>query len=206
MSLLFSIFPGLIDWGKGGIPEWDGESEPWQILGNYENSLESQIMKFLERGNDVFIHPTAEIGDFVVIEGPSFVGPNSIIRSGAYLRSGSWICDGALVGHSSEIKNSVLLPGSKAPHFNYVGDSIVGFGANLGAGVKLSNVRNDRAEIRLFLEDGERIDSGLFKLGALVGDGVQIGCNTVTNPGAIIPPEVMVHPNLTISGWYNPKS
>ena len=80
----------------------------------------------------------------------------------------------------------MLLPGSKAPHFNYVGDSILGFGVNLGAGVKLSNVRNDGRGVIVTMEDGERIETGLRKLGSLIGDHSQLGCNVVTNPGAIL--------------------
>ncbi|RZD47550.1 MAG: glucose-1-phosphate thymidylyltransferase, partial [Methanobacteriota archaeon] len=114
--------------------------------------------------------------------------------------------EGALVGHSSEIKNSVLLPGSKAPHFNYVGDSILGFGVNLGAGVKLSNVRNDGRDVIVIMEDGERIKTGLRKLGALIGDHSQLGCNVVTNPGAILATSSMVSPNETVTGWYETKS
>jgi NDP-sugar pyrophosphorylase family protein len=122
------------------------------------------------------------------------------------LRKGSWIGEGALVGHSSEIKNSVLLPGSRAPHFNYVGDSILGFGVNLGAGVKLSNVRNDSRDVIVRMGDGERIETGLRKLGALIGDYSKLGCNVVTNPGAILAPSSMVSPNETVTGWFETKS
>jgi NDP-sugar pyrophosphorylase family protein len=83
-----------------------------------------------------------------------------------------------------------------------VGDSILGFGVNLGAGTKLSNVRNDRREVNIALENGERISSGLRKLGALIGDGSQLGCNVVTNPGSVISPSSMISPNRTISGWF----
>ena len=97
--------------------------------------------------------------------GPCYIGANAEIRHSAYLRKGSWICEGAVVGHSTEVKNSIFLPNSKAPHFNYVGDSILGFDVNIGAGVKLSNVRNDRGEILVCKENGERVKSGLRKLG-----------------------------------------
>ena len=111
-----------------------------------------------------------------------------------------------MVGHSSEVKNSILLPNSKAPHFNYVGDSILGFGVNIGAGVKLSNVRNDGGDIAVTLENGERVDTGLRKLGALIGDDSQLGCNVVTNPGSIIVPCSMISPNETVTGWFGVKS
>ena len=202
MNLLNLIFPELGNWSQEGIPEWIGAEDPWSILGESEMSLKSQILRLVRGSDEVFIHHTAEIGDYVVIEGPSFVGPNTKIRNGALLRSGSWICDGAIVGHCSEVKNSILLPKSKVPHFNYVGDSIIGIGANLGAGVKISNVRNDRRRVLVSMEDGSKIESGLSKLGAMVGDGSQLGCNVVTNPGTIISPGSMIAPNKTINGWF----
>ena len=209
MSLLRELFPGLLkDFDiRGDIPSWDEEMTPWSIIENNEDGIQSQISILAELNeNGVFIHPEAIIGDFVEIEGPSYVGPEAEIRHGAFLRKGSWICQGALVGHSSEIKNSVLLPGSKAPHFNYVGDSVLGFGVNLGAGVKISNVRNDRRGIITTLGDGTRTDTGLMKMGALIGDGSQLGCNVVTNPGCIIFPYSFIGPNETVSGCYGVKS
>jgi len=203
MNLLFSIFPGLTNSRDADLPKWGREDRPWDILRDGENGLQHQISNFLEGGEGVFIHPSAIIGESVSIEGPSYVGPKSVIRHGALLRKGSWICGGSVVGHCTEVKNSVLLPGAKAPHFNYVGDSIVGFGSNLGAGVKLSNVRNDRQEIKISLPDGSRISSGMSKLGALIGDCAQIGCNVVSNPGTIISPNSMIKPNETISGWFD---
>ena len=106
------------------------------------------------------------------------------------------------MGHSSEVKNSILLPNSKAPHFNYVGDSILGLDVNLGAGTKLSNVRNDRGTVPVMNHEGERFDSGLTKLGAIIGDKSQLGCNVVTNPGSIVAPGMMISPNQTVSGWF----
>jgi len=201
MPFLTSVFPGLRNESNPGIPYFHDSDSPWHIFRSGEMGIQSQILQLLERGEESFIHPSAIIGENVQIEGPSYIGKNAEIRHGALLRKGSWICQGALVGHATEVKNSILLPGAKAPHFNYVGDSIVGFRANLGAGVKLSNVRNDRREVTLTLGDGSRVKSGLKKIGAMVGDGSQIGCNTVTNPGAIIPPNTMIPPNQTVTGW-----
>ena len=201
MSLLRSLFPGIDDSEGVVIPRWDDPESPWDILSDSGSGLISQISEFSDSKDGVFIHPSAVIGEFVRIEGPCYIGANAEIRHAAYLRKGCWICDGAVVGHATEVKNSILLPNSKAPHFNYVGDSIIGFGANLGAGVKLSNVRNDRKEVFVTLADGSRFGSGLGKLGALIGDGSQLGCNVVTNPGAIITPGTMISPNDTVSGW-----
>ena len=133
------------------------------------------------------------------------VGSTAIVRHGAYVRENAWICSGALVGHCSEIKHSVLLPGSKAPHFNYVGDSILGSNVNLGAGVKLSNLRNDGTEVCLRLEE-LRIPSGLRKFGAILGEGCQLGCNAVTNPGTILGNDSVVWPNVTVTGVHGNSS
>jgi len=153
----------------------------------------------------VHIDGSATIEPGVHIIGPAYIGPNAIIRHGAYIREYSWICANALVGHSSETKHSILLPGAKAPHFNYVGDSVLGPGVNLGAGVKLSNLRNDGGEVHVRIE-GERIASGLRKFGAIIGEGSQLGCNAVTNPGVVLGPRCMVMPNTTVTGIYDSDS
>ena len=218
------LFPGLSKNRESiGLPEWVQPGEPWSILApDSDCGLMAQIenlIECLEEGAEivqdsridnssgrVYINPSASIDQFVRIEGPCYIGADAEIRHTAYLRGGSWICEGAVVGHATEVKNSIFLPGAKAPHFNYVGDSILGFGVNLGAGTKLSNVRNDRREIRLTLGDGSRVDTGLRKMGALVGDGAELGCNVVTNPGTILAPATMVNPNETVTGWLGPKS
>ena len=201
MTLLDLLFPGIKRFVTEGMPFWQDNELPWSILSNKEGGLISQITENQGTDDGVFIHPTANIGEFVGIEGPCYIGANVEIRHSAYIRAGSWLCEGSVVGHSSEIKNSILLPFSKAPHFNYVGDSILGVSVNLGAGVKLSNVRNDGNFIPITLENGFRIDSGMKKLGALIGDNTRLGCNVVTNPGTIILPGVSIGPNLTLTGW-----
>ena len=200
MALLDDLFPG-INKLSNSLPKWENPDCPWNILADGSMGLESQIRDLEGNEEGIVIHPSASIGNDVEIEPPTFIGPMAEIRHGAYLRKGSWICEGAIVGHSSEVKNSLLMPGSKAPHFNYVGDSILGFGSNIGAGVKLANVRNDSREIVIQLEDGSWEKTGLRKLGALIGDNCKIGCNVVTNPGTIISPGHMIGPNETVSGW-----
>ncbi len=137
------------------------------------------------------IHPTA------VLEGPLFVGAGVTIRPGAYLRGGCWIGDGALVGANSEIKHSILLPGAAAPHLAYVGDSILGSGASLGAGTILSNFRHDGDEIRVEI-DGAEVATGRRKLGSILGDGARIGCNSVLAPGCIVGAGTVTYPGVRL--------
>ena len=186
------------------------ENDIWNILNpDYENSLKNQLIEIVkDEENQIFIHKTAIISDDVTIEGPAYIGSEVEIRPGAYVRPFSWICHKAVVGHCSEIKHSILLPGAKAPHFNYVGDSILGMEVNLGAGCKLSNLRNDGREI--ILRDGKTGEvigeSGLRKFGAILGEKTQIGCNVVTNPGVILGPKCNVWPNVTVNGIHSEGS
>ena len=176
----------------------------WDILNpDHENSLKNQLMELVkDEENHIFIDETANVSDEATIEGPAYIGHKAEIRPGAYIRPFSWICEKAVVGHCSEIKHSILLPSAKAPHFNYVGDSILGTEVNLGAGCKLSNLRNDGRDIILREGKTGKIiqESGLRKFGAILGERVQIGCNVVTNPGVILGPKSNVWPNVTVSG------
>ena len=166
MSLLEDLFPSIFSEYEGMVPRWNNNDAPWEILRDEEYGILEQIRELNGLDEEIIsIHESADVAEDVKIEGPAYIGPNVEIRHGAYLRKGSWICAGSIVGHSTEIKNSILLPNSSAPHFNYVGDSIIGSGVNLGAGVKISNVRNDRKNISVMLRDGSRINTGLRKMG-----------------------------------------
>ena len=169
-----------------------------QFSSSPQNPCDSGATVDEEKGK-VIVEATAliEVGAHLI--GPCYIGPKAEIRHGSYVRGFSWICSEAVVGHASEIKHSVLLPGAKAPHFNYVGDSILGKGVNLGAGTKISNLRNDGGEVQLRIH-GERVGSELRKFGAILGEGCQLGCNSVTNPGVILGCNSVVWPNATVTG------
>ncbi len=222
------LWPSLAESSSvlGYIPRLPEQDEVvWRILdGEGEDSLKKQLDELLgqfghilpeslppsviidESGGPVCIDDRAVIGECVVIEGPCYIGPRAEVRHAAYIRPYAWLCAGSVVGHASEVKHSLLLPLAKAPHFNYVGDSILGSGVNLGAGCKLSNLRNDERNVLVRnLQNGE-VDSGLRKFGAILGDNVAIGCNTVTNPGVIIGRDSMVWPNVTVSGVHASRS
>ncbi|UCH79081.1 MAG: glucose-1-phosphate thymidylyltransferase [Candidatus Coatesbacteria bacterium] len=151
-------------------------------------------------GDDVDIGPGTVVEPGAVIKGPTVIGANCEIRAGAYIRGEVVVADGCVVGNSTEVKNSLMLEGSHAPHFNYVGDSILGQRANLGAGVKLSNwkVAADK-NVKLAVA-GVFVDTGLDKFGAVLGDDVEIGCNTVTNPGTVVGPRTIIYANSNVRG------
>ncbi|MGB1897641.1 MAG: hypothetical protein ACPHRB_02270 [Candidatus Poseidoniaceae archaeon] len=155
-----------------------------------------------ERKGPVHVAEGAVIEPHVHLIGPCLIESDATVRSHAYVREYTWMMPGSLLGHASESKHSLFMPGAKAPHFNYVGDSILGSNVNLGAGVKLSNLRNDGKHIGIWLDDVRR-ETGLRKFGAVLGDGVQLGCNAVTNPGTVLGKSCMVHPNTTVSGYHS---
>ena len=154
-----------------------------------------------ERKGPVHVQEGASIEPHVHLIGPCLIERNTTIRSHAYVREYTWMMSGSLLGHASESKHSLFFPGAKAAHFNYVGDSVLGSNANLGAGVKLSNLRNDGKHIGIWLNDVRR-ETGLRKFGAILGDDAQLGCNAVTNPGTVLGKSSMVHPNTTVSGYH----
>lgn len=135
----------------------------------------------------------------VYIKGPVWIGDNCRIRHGAYLREYSVIGSGSVVGNSTEVKNSILIGHCEVPHFNYVGDSILGWKAHLGAGVILSNFKQTSGSVTLNL-NGEKIDTGLRKFGAVMGDGATAGCNAVLNPGSLIGARSVLYPNINWRG------
>ncbi len=149
-------------------------------------------------GQDVFIDEGSVIEAGAMIKGPAWIGKNCEIRHGAYVRENVIVGDGAVLGNSCEFKNCLLFDAVQVPHFNYVGDSILGHKAHLGAGVILSNVRLDHAEVEVTCPDGTRVGSGLRKFGAIVGDYAEIGCNSVLNPGTVIGRHGLLYP---VSAW-----
>lgn len=154
----------------------------------------------------VFIGDGAVIEPGAYVETPAYIGPGAVIRQGAYLRSNVIMLTESLLGHVSEAKNAVFLPGARAPHFAYVGDSVLGHAVNLGAGVKLSNLPIVAGDAVKLTVDGEVINTGLRKFGAILGDRVQIGCNAVLNPGTVVGPDSMIYPNATVAKGIYPAA
>ncbi|HEX2172699.1 MAG TPA: glucose-1-phosphate thymidylyltransferase, partial [Dehalococcoidia bacterium] len=160
-------------------------------------------------GAGIWIGEGTVVEPGVFIKAPALIGRDCEIRHGAYLRGNVIVGDRAIVGHDTEVKNSIFLPDAHAPHFSYVGDSILGRRVNLGAGTKLANFKfvaegnPDRQIVRVRV-NGQVHDTGLRKFGALLGDDVQIGCNAVTSPGTILSRGCLVYPNTTAKGFHPP--
>lgn len=155
---------------------------------------------------EVFVGSGSRIEAGALVKGPAWIGRGCEVRQGAYLRGFVLAGDGAVLGHASEFKRCILLEGAQAPHFNYVGDSILGIGAHIGAGVILSNVRLDKRQVRVRLLSPSGLpglgffDTGLEKLGAILGDGCEVGCNSVLNPGTLLGRGCFVAPLSTVKG------
>lgn len=163
----------------------------------------------------IYIAKSARIEPGAYVHGPAYIGEGVVVRHGAFVRENVVMLPGAILGHASEAKHSLLLPGAHAPHFNYVGDSILGRQVNLGAGTKLSNLTlvsakdpetGKRPTLELVIDD-ERYDTGLAKLGAILGDNTQTGCNAVLNPGCLVGRDSLIYANLSLrKGYYPAKS
>ncbi len=154
-------------------------------------------------GDRISIAADCTVEPGAVIVGPAIIGPGVSIRTGAYVRQHVILGAGSLVGAHSEVKGSILLPGAKAPHQAYVGDTILGRDVNLGAGTICSNVKNIGREVT-FRAGDEVVRTGLRKFGAVLGDGCKTGCNTVLNPGVLMGPGSVTYTNASLRGGYYP--
>src|SRR6266446_1701871 len=149
--------------------------------------------------NHVFIGKGTIVEQGAFLKGPAWIGENCRVRSGCYVRENVIVGHGVVMGNSCEFKNCIIFNEAQIPHFNYVGDSILGYRAHLGAGVILSNVKLDHGEIFVKLTDGN-LATGLTKFGAIIGDRTEIGCNTVINPGTVIGRDCIIYPGANIRG------
>jgi NDP-sugar pyrophosphorylase family protein len=195
-------------------PPWNelfDPEAPWELLGEALDEVLAALPseRFETRpspdvhfaGDRIVVGRGCRLGAGAVIEGPVYLGRDVEVRPGAYVRGGAWIGDGCLVGANTEVKRAILLPGAHAPHLNYVGDSVLGAGVNLGAGTILSNFRHDGAEVRIPAGPGRGaplLATGRRKLSAVLGDGVKTGCNCVLNPGVVVGRETRIYPGVVL--------
>jgi UDP-N-acetylglucosamine diphosphorylase / glucose-1-phosphate thymidylyltransferase / UDP-N-acetylgalactosamine diphosphorylase / glucosamine-1-phosphate N-acetyltransferase / galactosamine-1-phosphate N-acetyltransferase len=186
---------------------FEGCAHAWEALARLKDYLKARIRPGLRNrcegvawiGEQVVIGEGTVVEDGVMIKGPAIIGRGCQIRHGAYIREHVIVGDDCVVGNACELKQSVLFNRAQVPHFNYVGDSILGHRAHLGAGVKISNVKLSGGHV-IVEAAGERIDTGLRKLGALIGDGCDVGCNAVLNPGSILGRGSIIYPNVNWRG------
>lgn len=177
---------------------------PWEVLGDIKNfililgkNLPPDL--FVQTQPDVWIAKDATIAPSSSITGPCIIDSGAEIRHCAYIRGSAIIGKNAVVGNSTEIKNAILFDGVQVPHFNYIGDSILGYRSHLGAGAITSNVRSDKKNVTI-KSGAETLHTNLKKFGAMVGDYVEIGCNSVLCPGSILGPESIVYPTSCVRG------
>lgn len=186
---------------------------PWEVLSRIEDYLQQHIQPgnkgqcigqpFI--ANDVQIGAGSIIEHGAVIYGPTIIGEGCVVRAGSYIRGRVLVGDQVVIGNSSEIKNSVIMDRTAVAHFNYVGDSILGFDTHLGAGAILSNLKIPMSEIIIQTLDGS-FPTGLTKCGAFVGDGCEIGCNSVLNPGSVIGAGSTLYPLTSFRGVLGPQT
>ncbi len=148
---------------------------------------------------NVYVHKTCKVYDTAYFDGPCLIGANSEVRPGAFIRGSALVGENCVIGNSTELKNVIIFDNCQVPHYNYVGDSILGYKAHMGAGAITSNFKADHKEINI--HDGDKtIETGLRKIGAFIGDEVEVGCNSVLNPGTVVGRHSIIYPLSSVRG------
>ena len=180
-----------------------GCTYPWEALAGIKDAVLEIGASLSEAEYDrpaenVWIAKSASVAPTAAITGPCVIGPDTEVRPGAFLRGSILVGDNAVVGNSTELKNCILFDGVQVPHYNYVGDSILGYMAHMGAGAVTSNVKGDKKNVVVHGEDA--YETGRKKFGAMLGDYAEIGCNSVLNPGTVIGRDSQVYPLSSVRG------
>ena len=181
---------------------FEGVTYPWEVLpkiGAFILELGNTLdpKEYEKRGEDVWVAKSAKVFDSAYIHGPAIIGKNAEVRHCAFIRGNAIVGEGAVVGNSTELKNVVLFNKVQVPHYNYVGDSVLGYKAHMGAGSITSNVKSDKKLVKVHTPDGD-IETGLKKFGAMIGDEVEVGCGSVLNPGTVIGKNSNIYPLSSI--------
>ncbi|MEA4940013.1 MAG: UDP-N-acetylglucosamine pyrophosphorylase [Christensenella sp.] len=177
---------------------------PWEVLPRIKDFVRGlgqalSLDEYNHPAPEVWIHKSAKLYPNIYIEGPMVIGAETEVRPGAFIRGSVLVGRGCVVGNSTELKNCILFDKVQVPHYNYVGDSILGNYAHMGAGSICSNVKSDKTLVIVRAADG-RIETGLKKFGAILGDHVEVGCNSVLNPGTVLEPYSSVYPLSRVRG------
>lgn len=183
---------------------FEGATYPWELLPkikDYIKELGSTLdpEKFEKRGEDIWVAKNAKVAPTACLNGPLIVDEEAEIRHCAFVRGSAIVGKGAVVGNSTELKNVILFNKVQVPHYNYVGDSILGYKAHMGAGSITSNVKSDKTLVVIKSAEGN-IETGIKKVGAMLGDNVEVGCNSVLNPGTVIGRNSNVYPTSCVRG------
>ena len=196
----------LFDLTKSRAGEWLAQFEhPWEALAGIKEFLLAlgptlPVDEFDNPAEGVWIHKTAKVAPTAFIGAPCIIDEGAEIRHCAFIRGSALIGKDAVVGNSVEVKNAILFEKATVPHFNYVGDSVMGWKAHMGAGAVTSNVKSDKTLVVLHGSDEGDIETGLKKFGAMVGDGTEVGCNSVLNPGSVLGKNCIVYPTSCFRG------
>ena len=188
---------------------FEGATYPWEVLpkiGNFIMELGKTLPtdKFEQVGDNVWIAKSATVFSSAYIQGPCIIDEEAEVRHCAFVRGNAIVGKGAVVGNSTELKNVVLFNKVQVPHYNYVGDSILGFRSHMGAGSITSNFKSDKTMVKVHGE--EEIETGLRKFGAMLGDDVEVGCNSVLNPGTVVCKNSNIYPVSCVRGVVPPNS
>lgn len=183
---------------------FQGVEYPWEALGRISsfivelgNTLDETVYE--KRGENIWVAKSAKVAPTACLNGPLIIDEEAEIRHCAFIRGSAIVGRGAVVGNSTELKNVVLFNGVQVPHYNYVGDSILGYKSHMGAGSITSNVKSDKTLV--VVKDGtEKIETGLKKFGAMIGDYVEVGCNSVLNPGTVVGRNTNIYPLSMVRG------
>lgn len=179
-----------------------GFSKPWHALGGIGGLIEKlgQTLggEYVETAPKVWVHKTAKVAPTAYIGAPAIIGANTEVRHCAFIRGNALVGENCVVGNSTELKNVILFDGVQVPHYNYVGDSILGYRAHMGAGAITSNIKADKTPV--VIHGKEQEPTGLKKVGAFLGDFVEVGCNSVLNPGTVIGRRTSVYPLSSVRG------
>mgnify|MGYP000192628666 CR=1 FL=1 len=189
---------------------FEGKTYPWEVLPLIKDFILElgetlDPAEYEKRGENIWIAKDASIAPTASINGPCIIGKGAEIRQCAFIRGNAIVGEGAVVGNSTELKNVILFNKVQVPHYNYVGDSVLGYKAHMGAGSITSNVKSDKTLVTVKYQ-GEKITTGLKKFGAILGDCVEVGCNSVLNPGSVICPNSNIYPLSMVRGVVPPKS
>ena len=183
---------------------FEGAVYPWEVLPKISDFIKKlgatlSEEEYEKRGEDIWIAKSATVAPTAYIHGPAIIGKEAEVRHCAFIRGNAIVGEGAVVGNSTELKNVILFNKVQVPHYNYVGDSVLGYKAHMGAGSITSNVKSDKKLVVVKSAD-EQIETGLKKFGAMLGDEVEVGCNSVLNPGTVVGRNSNIYPLSCVRG------